>query len=228
MGRRDKERERERKPALWQHISQEIQWKGRGRRAWEWLNTNNGVCVNRAEGNSRGAKKIQVCSADCVYLSPEYKCIYTSDVWRLFLVLTLQTVGVEKVLTLFVTFDATLGATHALSSDTPQQPLAFVAVGGGGGGPHLKIVRGGGGDRVDQGLQGLFIHVALLQREENKCELNVKRDYQKEEKAVILLRRSRTHQFFISKSGRSHSWSDSSFTGILHQRLKEWEKAYLR
>jgi hypothetical protein len=35
--------------------------------------------------------------------------------------LTLQAVGVEEVLALFVAFDAALGAADALSCDTPQQ-----------------------------------------------------------------------------------------------------------
>lgn len=78
--------------------------------------------------------------------------------------LTLQTVGIQQILALFVAFDATLRAAHALSGDTPQQPLTFIAVGGGGGCPHLKVVWGGGGDGVDQSLQGLFINMTLLQK----------------------------------------------------------------
>lgn len=65
-------------------------------------------------------------------------------------------------------FDSTLGAAHALPGNTPEQPFAFVAVGGGGGGPHLKVVGGGGGNGVDQSLQGLFINVTFLQRAQNK------------------------------------------------------------
>lgn len=77
-------------------------------------------------------------------------------------ILTLQTVGIEQVLALFVAFDAALRAAHALAGDTPQQPLTFVAVGGSGGRPHLKVVWSGGGDGVDQSLQSLFINMALL------------------------------------------------------------------
>lgn len=76
--------------------------------------------------------------------------------------LTLQTVGVEQILALFVALHATLGAAHALPCNTPQQPLAFVAVGGGGGGPHFKVVWGGGGNGVNQSLQRLFVNVAFL------------------------------------------------------------------
>lgn len=36
--------------------------------------------------------------------------------------------------------DATLRAAHALTGDAPQQPLTLMAVGGGGGRPHLKVV----------------------------------------------------------------------------------------
>ena len=59
-------------------------------------------------------------------------------------------------------FDTALGAAHALPGDPPKQPLAFIAVGGGGGRPHLKVVWCGGRDGVDQSLQGLFINVTFL------------------------------------------------------------------
>ena len=51
-----------------------------------------------------------------------------------------------------MTFDPALGAAHALAGDAPQQALALVAVGGRGGSPHLKVVRRGAGDGVDQSL----------------------------------------------------------------------------
>lgn len=60
-------------------------------------------------------------------------------------------------------FDSTLGATHALASDPPQQSFALVAVGGGSGSPHLKVMRGGAGDGVYESLEGLLIHMTLLQ-----------------------------------------------------------------
>ena len=66
--------------------------------------------------------------------------------------LTLQAVSVEQVLALIVTFDPTLGASHALAGDTPQQPLTLIAVGGRGGRPHLKVMGRGAGDGVDQSL----------------------------------------------------------------------------
>lgn len=60
-------------------------------------------------------------------------------------------------------FDSTLGTAHALASNPPQQPLTLVAVGGGSGSPHLKVVRCGAGDGVYEGLEGLLIDMALLQ-----------------------------------------------------------------
>lgn len=60
-------------------------------------------------------------------------------------------------------FDATLRAAHALPGDTPKQPLTFIAIRWGGGRPDLKVVWSGGGDGVDQSLQGLFINVTFLQ-----------------------------------------------------------------
>lgn len=83
-------------------------------------------------------------------------------------VLTLQTVSVEQILALIVAFDAALGAAHALSRDAPEQPLAFVAVGGGGGGPHLEVMWRSGGDGVDQSLQSLFINMTFLQRAQRR------------------------------------------------------------
>lgn len=62
--------------------------------------------------------------------------------------LTLQAVGVEQVLALLVALDAALGAAHALPGDAPEQPLALVAVGGGGGRPHLEVVGRRAGDGV--------------------------------------------------------------------------------
>ena len=59
-------------------------------------------------------------------------------------------------------FDSTLGAAHPLASDTPQQSLTLVAVCGGSGCPHLKIMRGGTGDGINEGLKGLFIDMTLL------------------------------------------------------------------
>ena len=75
----------------------------------------------------------------------------------------MEAIGVQEVLALLVALDAALGAAHALARDAPQQPLALVAVGGRGGRPHLEVVRRGGGDGVDEGLQGLLVHVAFLQ-----------------------------------------------------------------
>ena len=82
--------------------------------------------------------------------------------------LTLQTVGVEKVLALLVALDAALGAAHALAGDAPQQTLALMAVGGRRGRPHLKVVGGGGRDGVDEGLEGLLEHVLFLRGEGQK------------------------------------------------------------
>lgn len=49
---------------------------------------------------------------------------------------------------LLVTLDATLSTAHALPGDAPEQPLALIAVGGGGGCPHFKVVGRRAGDGV--------------------------------------------------------------------------------
>lgn len=59
--------------------------------------------------------------------------------------------------------DTALGTAHALASDAPEQPLALIAVGGRGGGPHLKVVWRGAGDGVYESLEGLLVDVDLLQ-----------------------------------------------------------------
>lgn len=64
---------------------------------------------------------------------------------------------------LLVAFDSTLSAAHALTSNTPQQSLTLVAIRGGGGCPHLKIMRGGAGNGINEGLEGLLVDVTLLQ-----------------------------------------------------------------
>ena len=80
----------------------------------------------------------------------------------------MEAIGVQEVLALLVALDAALGAAHALARDAPQQPLALVAVGRRGGRPHLEVVRRGAGDGVDEGLQGLLVHVALLPRRKSR------------------------------------------------------------
>lgn len=76
--------------------------------------------------------------------------------------LTLQTVSVKEVLALLVTFHPALQALHALPCDAPQQPFAFVAVGGRGGRPDLKVVWGSGRNGVDQCLQRLLENMHFL------------------------------------------------------------------
>lgn len=112
--------------------------------------------VQRKSSNSLGGGR-------GTYSPPERQTMARVHICRKERDLTLQTVGIEQILALFVAFHAALGAAHALPCNTPQQPLTFVAVGGGGGGPHFKVVWGGGGNGVNQSLQRLLINVAFLQ-----------------------------------------------------------------
>lgn len=89
--------------------------------------------------------------------------LYVIRSWRsLIILLTLQAVGVQQLLAFLVHFDPTFSAAHTLPGDAPQQALTFIAVGGRGGRPDLKVVGRGAGDGVDQSLQGLFVHVGFL------------------------------------------------------------------
>lgn len=72
-------------------------------------------------------------------------------------------------------FDSTLGAAHALASNAPQQSLTLVAVSRGSGCPHLKIMRGGAGDGINEGLKGLLIDMTLLHRHRGQ-KSRVRRD----------------------------------------------------
>lgn len=129
-------------------------------------------------------------------------------------------------MTLLVTLDATLGAAHALSSDAPQKSLALVAVGGGGGRPHLKVVWCSTGNGVNQSLQGLLIDVTLLHGHNKstgkwKTVLNCK----------IWMSRKRgllTYQFFIVKCAGGHSRSDAYFSRVLDKRLQEKTNVILK
>ena len=58
--------------------------------------------------------------------------------------------------------DPTLCTADTLPGDAPEQTLALVTVGGTGGGPEDEIVGGGTRYGVDQGLEGLLVHVDLL------------------------------------------------------------------
>lgn len=60
-------------------------------------------------------------------------------------------------------FHPTLSTAHALASNTPEESLTFIAVRGCGGCPHLKVVWGGAGNRIYEGLEGLLIDMTLLQ-----------------------------------------------------------------
>lgn len=79
--------------------------------------------------------------------------------------LTLKAVSIQQLLALLVTLDPTFGASHPLTSYSPQQPLALVAICGRGSSPHLKVVRCGAGYGIDESLQSLLIDVILLQKD---------------------------------------------------------------
>lgn len=79
--------------------------------------------------------------------------------------LTLKAVGIQQLLALLVALDPTFRATHPLTSYSPQQPLALVAIRGRGGSPHLEVVRRGAGYGIDESLQRLLIDVILLQKD---------------------------------------------------------------
>lgn len=74
----------------------------------------------------------------------------------------METVCVQEVLAFLVAFDPAFGAAHALPGDAPQQTLTLMTVGGCRGRPHLEIMGRGGGDGIDQRLQGFSEHVQFL------------------------------------------------------------------
>lgn len=61
-----------------------------------------------------------------------------------------------------MTLDAAFHASNALTRDTPEETLAFVAVGRRGGRPGDEIVRRRRRDRVDHCLQRFLVDVHLL------------------------------------------------------------------
>ena len=77
-------------------------------------------------------------------------------------VLTLETVGVEEVFTLFVTFDSALGAADALTGYAPKESFTLVAVCRRRRRPRLKVVWRRRRDGVDQTLQCFLIDVHFL------------------------------------------------------------------
>lgn len=78
---------------------------------------------------------------------------------------TLKAVSVEQVFALFVTLHTTLGASDALSGNSPEKTFTFVAIGGTGCGPRLKVVRRSARYWVDKCLKCLLVHVRFLQTE---------------------------------------------------------------
>lgn len=59
-------------------------------------------------------------------------------------------------------FHTAFSASNTLSCDSPQQALAFVAVGRRGGCPKHKIMRCGRRYWIDERLQCLFVHMHFL------------------------------------------------------------------
>lgn len=78
-------------------------------------------------------------------------------------------------------------------------------------------MRCGGGDRVDQGLQGLFINVTFLQKAQRRGHTQLTAAVQDGE---INEPDEETHQLLVAEGGGSHGRGDSSLAGVLHQRLK--------
>lgn len=85
------------------------------------------------------------------------------------MLLTLQAIGIQEVLALFVTLDTALHTSHTLTSDAPEKTLALVAVGRRCGGPGDEIVRSGRRYRIDHRLQGFLVHVHLLRVYHCEC-----------------------------------------------------------
>ena len=77
--------------------------------------------------------------------------------------LTLKAVSVKEVFTFLVALDSTLGASHSLPGDAPEQSLALVAVCWRGGRPEDEVVRGGAGYWIYQSLQCLLVDVESLE-----------------------------------------------------------------
>lgn len=71
-----------------------------------------------------------------------------------------------------MTFDATLGTPKTLSGNTPQQSFTLVAISGTCGCPQVEIVRSSARDRVNQGLQSLFVNVRFLYQQNNTSALS--------------------------------------------------------
>lgn len=108
----------------------------------------------------------------CNYYS--YYAKICSFVLLVFLWLTLQTVCVEKLLAFFMAFDSTLWAAHALPSNTPQQTLTLIAVGGRCGRPHFKVMGRRARNRVNESLEGLLVHMIFLQKENKKTLISAR------------------------------------------------------
>lgn len=85
--------------------------------------------------------------------------------------LTLKTIRIEQVFAFLMALDTAFRAAYTLSGKPPQQALALEAVGWWCGRPHNKVVGGGTGDGVDQGLQGLLVHMHFLIFGEKKIQL---------------------------------------------------------
>lgn len=78
-------------------------------------------------------------------------------------------------------------------------------------------MRCGGGDGIDQGLQGLFINVTFLQKVQTRGHAGLAAAI---EGKAIKEPGEGTHQLLVAEGGGRHGRGDSSLAGVLHQRLK--------
>ena len=121
----------------------------------------------------------------------------------------MKAIRIEKIFAFFMALDPTLCTADALPGDAPEQTLALVTVGGTGGGPEDEIVGGGTGYGVDQGLEGLLVHVDLLKIwNNNKFELLVSLQYWKSLKYSFLTSSS------LSRLGLGRAESPEAFLFI--------------
>ena len=81
--------------------------------------------------------------------------------------LTLKTIGVEKIFAFLVTLDSTFSTFETLSGDTPEKSFTFITVRRMSERTEFKIMRGRQRDGIDQCLQCLLVNMRALQQDKS-------------------------------------------------------------
>ncbi len=209
MQRRWVEETEGREAGLWQHITQEINWKGRGRRMWEWIEgKNNGMSIEQKETEEGWKQHWTLCgriilkNTRCMLKSMFLCASYSAG--------SLRWAGPG-------TSRGIWRRTRSSACLAGRYPTAA---------PRIRSSRWGWWLSTPQNCveswrrwgrsepAGSFYRRDFSAEDAEKKNVSSKAAVMKSE--TILNWGEETHQLFIAEGGGSHGGGDSSLTRVLH------------